>query len=190
MKWMIASDIHGSAHFCEKLMEAYGRERAERLILLGDLLYHGPRNPLPEGYDPMAVARMLNPLKRELLCVRGNCDAEVDQMVLEFPIMADYAVIPAAGFELFVTHGHLFEQKEPPVKPGGVLLMGHTHVQTNEKRGDRIICNPGSISLPKPGSYRGYMLLEDGALIWKTLEGREMDRLVPEKDGIPGGNSG
>ena len=180
MKWMIASDIHGSAHFCRILLEAFEREGAERLVLLGDLLYHGPRNPLPEGYAPMEVAAMLNPLKEKLLCVRGNCDAEVDQMVLEFPIMTDYAVIPQKGFDIFVTHGHLFEEKKPPLKRGDVLLMGHTHVQTCELAGEYTLCNPGSVSLPKPGSYRGYIVLEDGVLTWKTLEGRPMMKLDPQ----------
>lgn len=180
MKWLIASDIHGSAHFCEKLLEAYSREGAGRLILLGDLLYHGPRNPLPEGYAPMEVARMLNGLKGQILCVHGNCDAEVDQMVLEFPITADHALVSAGGFDIFATHGHLFENAEPPLSDGGIMLVGHTHVQTCEKRGRYTVCNPGSVSLPKEGSYRGYMLLEDGALIWKTLEGREMMRLTAE----------
>ena len=107
MKWMIASDLHGSALYCKKMIEAFEREGADRLLLLGDLLYHGPRNDLPEGYAPKEVIPLLNSLRPKLLCVRGNCDAEVDQMVLDFPILADYAVLPVGGRLVYATHGHV-----------------------------------------------------------------------------------
>ena len=110
MKLMIASDIHGSAYYCKKMVAAYQREHADRLLLLGDILYHGPRNDLPEDYDPKAVISLLNPLKQEILCVRGNCDTEVDQMVLDFPIMAEYCLLELNGQTIFATHGHLFSQ--------------------------------------------------------------------------------
>ncbi|MCR5767496.1 MAG: phosphodiesterase [Lachnospiraceae bacterium] len=129
MKWLIASDIHGSEFYCSRLTEAYKRENADRLLLLGDLLYHGPRNDLPKDYAPKKVAEMLNGLKNDILCVRGNCEAEVDQMMLEFPIMADYALIPLGKRAVFATHGHLFNKdKLPPLKPGDILLYGHTHI--------------------------------------------------------------
>ena len=169
MKWLCASDIHGSAVFCRKLLEAYERERAEKLVLLGDLLYHGPRNPLPEGYAPMEVARLLNAHKGEILCVRGNCDAEVDQMVLEFPIMAPQLLVCAFGRELIMTHGHHLE--ELPAEYHGIVLMGHTHVPCCVERGKLRLMNPGSVSLPKEGSFRGYITIDDERFLWKTLEG-------------------
>ena len=123
MKWMIASDLHGSAFYCKKMIKAFERERADRLLLLGDLLYHGPRNDLPEGYAPKEVIPLLNGLKPALLCVRGNCDAEVDQMVLDFPILADYAVLPVGRRLVYATHGHVHNLKNlPPLVPGDVLL--------------------------------------------------------------------
>lgn len=111
MKWMIASDLHGSAFYCRQMIKAFQREGADRLLLLGDLLYHGPRNDLPEGYAPKEVIPLLNSLKQKLLCVRGNCDAEVDQMVLDFPILADYAVLPVGGRLVYATHGHVHNLK-------------------------------------------------------------------------------
>ena len=160
MKWMIASDLHGSAFYCKKMIKAFERERADRLLLLGDLLYHGPRNDLPEGYAPKEVIPLLNGLKPALLCVRGNCDAEVDQMVLDFPILADYAVLPVGRRLVYATHGHVHNLKNlPPLAPGDVLLHGHTHL------------NPGSVSIPKEGSAHSYMTLEGETFLWKTLEG-------------------
>ena len=129
MKLMIASDIHGSAYYCEKMIEAYKREKADKLLLLGDLLYHGPRNDLPKDYNPKAVIAMLNAMKEDLLCVRGNCDTEVDQMVLEFPILADYCFIELDGHTIFATHGHHHNPANPPMlKKGDILLNGHTHI--------------------------------------------------------------
>ena len=172
MKWFIASDLHGSAPCCRQMLAAYERERADRMLLLGDLLYHGPRNDLPEGYAPKEVIDLLNGRKNEILAVRGNCEAEVDQMVLEFPVLADYALIPLGGRLIFATHGHLFgKDRLPPLKKGDILLQGHTHVPCREEREGIWIFNPGSVSLPKENSPRGYMTLEDGVFCWKTLEG-------------------
>ena len=180
MKWMIASDIHGSALFCRRLLAAFDRERADRLVLLGDLLYHGPRNPLPEGYAPQETAALLNVRRERLVCVRGNCDADVDQMVLEFPILSDSCLLYAGGRTVFATHGHLWNtQKRPPLCPGDVLLHGHTHVPAWEPFGDgNYYLNPGSVSLPKEDSPRGYLMLEDGAFTWKTLEGEPYHALT------------
>mgnify|MGYP000860042490 CR=1 FL=1 len=135
MKLMIASDIHGSAYYCEKMIEAYKREKADKLLLLGDLLYHGPRNDLPKDYNPKAVIAMLNAMKEDLLCVRGNCDTEVDQMVLNFPVMADYALILYGERNLYATHGHIYNENNlPPLKNGDILIHGHTHVLRAEKK--------------------------------------------------------
>ncbi len=171
MKLMIASDIHGSAYYAEKLKTAYERENAEKLILLGDLLYHGPRNDLPRDYAPKKVIEILNGMKDELLCVRGNCDTEVDQMVLDFPILADYAVIYADGKTLYLTHGHKFNPENPPkLKKGDYLVNGHTHIPANESMGDFTYINPGSVSIPKNGSGHGYMIFENGKFTLKELD--------------------
>ncbi|MCI8558141.1 MAG: phosphodiesterase [Lachnospiraceae bacterium] len=172
MKIMIASDIHGAAGFCEEMLAAYDREQAEKLLLLGDILYHGPRNDLPEQYAPKEVIEMLNARKEEFLCVRGNCDTDVDQMVLEFPIMAEYCILYEKGRMIFATHGHIFnEQKLPMLKKGDILLHGHTHVPVCKETEDYIYLNPGSVSIPKDGSWHGYLVLEDGVFTWKELDG-------------------
>ena len=172
MKWMIASDIHGSALFCQQMIQAYRRERADRLLLLGDLRYHGPRNDLPEQYNPKTVIALLNPLAADILCVRGNCDAEVDQMVLDFPIQADCCILSAGRRMIFATHGHLYNPDQPPaLHPGDVLLTGHTHVPACQARAGYTYCNPGSVSLPKSDSAAGYMTLQDQRLLWKDLSG-------------------
>ena len=180
MKIMIASDIHGSALYCGQLLEAFRREGADRLLLLGDILYHGPRNDLPEGYAPKTVIEQLNGEKDRLFCVRGNCDTEVDQMVLQFPILADYCLLTAGSRMIYVTHGHNYNrEKLPPVQPGDVLLHGHTHIPTWEPFGQDNLClNPGSVSIPKAGSPRSYMLLEGNEVCWKELTGGEYHRLT------------
>lgn len=172
MKWFIASDLHGSASYCKEMLAAYKREEADRLVLLGDILYHGPRNDLPEGYAPKEVIAMLNPFKDEILCVRGNCDTEVDQMVLEFPILADYAVIADGGLNVYLTHGHKYGEQNPfPMPKGSVLLCGHTHIPACNIHENFTYINPGSVSIPKNGSHHGYMILENGTFTWKDLAG-------------------
>ena len=172
MRLMIASDIHGSAYYCRQLLEAYDREGTEKLLLLGDVLYHGPRNDLPKDYAPKEVIAMLNPRKEEILCVRGNCDTEVDQMVLEFPILADYGFLYEKGHMIFITHGHVFNEKNlPMLKKGDILLHGHTHVPVCREHEDYVYMNPGSVSIPKEGSAHSYMTYEDGVFLWKNLEG-------------------
>ena len=169
---MIASDIHGAAGFCQSLLEAFDREGADRLLLLGDILYHGPRNDLPEGYNPRGVIALLNERRDLLLCVRGNCDTEVDQMVLDFPVMADYALLEIDGRRIYATHGHVFHPDHlPPLRPGDVLLFGHTHIPTRTERNGILCLNPGSVSIPKQNSPHGYMLLAGGEFEWKTLAG-------------------
>ena len=173
MKWMIASDIHGSAYYCRKLLEAYTEEGADRLLLLGDILYHGPRNDLPRDYAPKEVIALLNERKNDIYCVRGNCDTEVDQMVLDFPILADYAVLPVGRRLVYATHGHVHNLKNlPPLAPGDVLLHGHTHIPAWAEFGaGNLYLNPGSVSIPKEGSAHSYMTLEGETFLWKTLEG-------------------
>lgn len=155
MKLVIASDIHGSAFWCRKLMEHIEDIAPDKIVLLGDLLYHGPRNPLPDGYDPQEVAYMLNAVAQSIVAVRGNCDSEVDQMVLSFPCMADYAVLMDETQRMvFATHGHVFgPDNVPKVVRGSIVLSGHTHVKTNEERDGILWVNPGSVALPKDGSH-------------------------------------
>ena len=176
---MIASDLHGSAVYCRRMIGAFEREDADRLLLLGDLLYHGPRNDLPEGYAPKEVIPMLNGMKPKLLCVRGNCDAEVDQMVLDFPILADYAVLPVGQRLVYATHGHVHNLKNlPPLAPGDILLHGHTHIPAWTEFGEEnLYLNPGSLSIPKEGSAHSYMTLEGKTFRWKTLEGETYHEL-------------
>ena len=173
MKLMIASDIHGSAFYCKKMLEAFEREHADRLLLLGDILYHGPRNDLPEGYAPKEVIAMLNPLKENLMCVRGNCEAEVDQMVLEFPVLAEYAFLEIDGQVIFATHGHIYNPKNlPMMKKGDILLNGHTHIPACKMMDNGCMyMNPGSVSIPKENSEHSYMIFENRKFEWKNLDG-------------------
>ena len=172
MKFMIASDIHGSAYYCEKMLDAYRAEHAERLLLLGDLLYHGPRNDLPRDYAPKRVIELLNACKNEILCVRGNCEAEVDQMVLEFPVLAEYAFVALEKGAIFMSHGHNFNESNlPPLHKGDILLNGHTHVPKCTEHENFVYMNPGSTSIPKENSPHGYMTYENGLFLWKDFSG-------------------
>lgn len=174
MKLVFFSDLHGSAYYARMLPEIDAREKPERIVLLGDLLYHGPRNDLPRDYAPKEVTSILNAMKNRFLCVRGNCDAEVDQMVLDFPIASDSLVLFLNGRMAFVTHGHLFNTENPPkLCPGDLLIHGHTHVKAMEPFGqDNLYLNPGSAALPKDGDEPSYMTYEDGLFVIKTLDGR------------------
>lgn len=172
MKLLIASDIHGSAYYCRKMLEAYEKEGAQRMLLLGDILYHGPRNDLPREYAPKEVIRMLNEKKNEIYAIRGNCEAEVDQMVLEFPVLADYMVLFAGERAIYATHGHVYNETHlPPMKQGDVLLHGHTHVLRAEEKDGLLILNPGSVSIPKEGNPPTYATLADGLFQIRTFDG-------------------
>ena len=177
MKLMIASDLHGSAYYCKELLRAYLAEQPDKLLLLGDLLYHGPRNDLPLEYAPKEVIEMLNTRFDNILCVRGNCEAEVDQMVLQFPVMADYAWLCIDGLNIFATHGHLHgEQNPPPLQADDLLLCGHTHIPAFRKHENFTYVNPGSLSIPKENSPHSYVILESKELLWKELCSGEVYR--------------
>lgn len=179
MKYMIASDIHGSAYYCRKLLEEFEASGAERLILLGDILYHGPRNDLPKEYAPKEVIALLNAHKDRIYCIRGNCDTEVDQMVLEFPILADYALIAAGGLTIYATHGHVYNAGHlPPMQKGDILLHGHTHVLKAEQCGDITILNPGSVSIPKEGNPPTYAVLENQVFRIYDFEGNTIKEKI------------
>lgn len=172
MKLVFASDIHGSALYCAELCERIEEERPDRIVLLGDLLYHGPRNDLPEGYAPKEVITLLNKLKDRIIAVRGNCDSEVDQMVLDFPCMADYTTITTPeGYVLFVTHGHLHDVDAPTKLPrSDAFVFGHTHVKQGAVEDGLLMINPGSVSLPKDNE-RSYAIYEEGVFTFKDLSG-------------------
>ena len=168
MKLLVASDIHGSALWCEALMKSIEAQTPDKVILLGDLLYHGPRNPLPDGYAPREVAAMLNGMAERIVAVRGNCDSEVDQMMLRFPCLGDYALVFDGAKTLFATHGHVFGPDNVPFLPSGsVVLSGHTHIKTNWVKDGLLFANPGSVSLPKDGSH-SYGVYENG--VFRTFE--------------------
>ena len=170
MKLVIASDIHGSAFWCGKLVEQIEKEQPDKIILLGDILYHGPRNALPREYAPKQVIAMLSDLKDKILCVRGNCEAEVDQMVLPFPCMADFSQLVIEDKTLFLTHGHLWNPDHlPPVMEGAVFLYGHTHVKLDKMVGAIRCLNPGSVSIPKDGSH-SCLVYENGQFRFCILE--------------------
>ena len=178
MKYIIASDIHGSALWCKKLLDAFKKENGDRLILLGDILYHGPRNDLPDGYAPKEVIELLNAMKGRVISVRGNCEAEVDQMVLSFPVLADYTMLPIESKTVFLTHGHIYNENNlPPLCDGDVLVHGHTHVPVCEKRDGYVLINPGSVSIPKENSHHGYAVLENGEFILKDFDGEIKKRI-------------
>ena len=173
MRVLIASDIHGSAFGTEKLLERAEAENPDVMLLLGDLLYHGPRNALPKEYDPARTAELLNKSKNRILCVKGNCDSEVDQCVLDFPIMAEYAAMYVNGHRLYATHGDKFNKENPPLlMQGDVLLNGHFHVPEISlfNTGKNICINPGSVSIPKGGSAHSFALIEDNVVSIMSLE--------------------
>ena len=182
MKILIASDIHGSAKYCRMTIDAFRREDADKLVLLGDILYHGPRNPLPGEYSPKDVVEMLSEVKEKIICVRGNCDAEIDQALLPFPL-TDYAYLFVDGLDIYLSHGH----RETPPMVGGVYITGHTHVPLNAAEGEVYHLNPGSVSLPKENSAHGYILfcgdnfkpeaLGGGTFYFKTFDGNYYDKL-------------
>ncbi len=170
MKLMIASDIHGSAHWCRRLLEAWDREGADRLVLLGDILYHGPRNALPEEYAPMEVAAMLNERSGRIFGVRGNCDAEIDQTVLGFPLLSDYALLLWENRTLFCTHGHVYTpEAHPRLRDGDAFLFGHIHTPVCRREKGILYLNPGSAALPKENTQNSCMVLEDGVFRWLDL---------------------
>ena len=181
MSLMIASDLHGSALFCRDLLSRFAAEGCAELLLLGDILYHGPRNDLPEGYAPKQVVALLNAMSEKILCVRGNCDAEVDEMVLSFPFAQDTLALEREGLHLLAAHGHHTGPQQPvPAGACSVFLFGHTHIPFRKKIGGVWYLNPGSISIPKEGSARGYVTLDASGFQWKTLQGETYDALPLE----------
>ncbi|MBW4085384.1 phosphodiesterase [Paenibacillus sp. S150] len=178
MKLMFISDIHGSLYWLEQALAKAGEEQPHTLVILGDFLYHGPRNPLPEGYNPQGVAARLNAYGKSLVAVRGNCDAEVDQMLLQFPMMGDYVLILHEGRKIYATHGHGFSIDQLPLlTPGDVFIQGHTHLPVADVKEGITVLNPGSISLPKENNPNSYGILENGEFIIKTFAGQTVKQI-------------
>ncbi|PAB60729.1 phosphodiesterase [Anaeromicrobium sediminis] len=172
MKLMFVSDIHGSIYYAKRAIDIFEKEKADQLIILGDVLYHGPRNPLPKDYSPSEVAELLNAYKGKIIAIRGNCDSEVDQMVLNFPMMADYNYILYGNKRLFLTHGHIYNENNMDRLSGGdVLIHGHTHIPVAKEVADKYVVNPGSITLPKENNPNSYGILENNLLEIKDIEG-------------------
>ncbi len=169
MKLLIASDIHGSSYYCKKLLEKYSDEKPDKMLLLGDILYHGPRNDLPRDYAPKQVIDMLNSIADSILCLRGNCDTEVDQMVLDFNILSDCCTIFDMGLTMYATHGHHIDDIK--CAPASILLAGHTHIPAYEQRDGYVYINPGSVSIPKENSHHGYVIYSDRSFEWKDFDG-------------------
>ena len=176
MKLLIASDLHGSAYYTKKLLERYRAENAEQLILLGDIYNHGPRNPLPEGYDPMGVAALLNPLSAVLTVVKGNCDSDVDTMISEFDFVSE-AVLYLDEKKIFLQHGDRYSIQNLPKNCGDAFIYGHYHTGFLKRAGNVVVANCGSISLPKENTAHSYIVLERGELVLKDIEGNEIDRM-------------
>lgn len=171
MKLFIISDIHGSLYYLKKVMEIFEKENYDKLVILGDELYHGPRNPLPKDYSPKEVIEILNKYKDKIIAVRGNCDSEVDQMVLSYPIMSDYSMIYLGNKRVFLTHGHIYNIDNPlPMSKGDILLHGHFHIPMIEKKDERYFFNPGSISLPKNNSNHSFAILDETKFQIKDLD--------------------
>lgn len=181
MKIFFMSDIHGSEYYLNKALGAYEREKCEYIVILGDILYHGPRNDIPKGYNPKSVANTLNKLKNKIMCVKGNCDGEVDQMMIEFPILCDYSTMFYNGKRLFLTHGHKYNKNNMlPIDKGDVIISGHTHIPVCEEIEGIYFINPGSITFPKENTKHSYGILEDNKFTIKDLSGENVLEITIE----------
>ncbi len=173
MKLLIISDIHGSLYYAKKAITAYETENADYIVILGDELYHGVRNPLPQEYNPKEVALLLNKYCDKIVAIRGNCDSEVDEMVLDFPIMTSYSTILYNGRRFFLSHGHIYNESNlPKLSDGDVFMYGHTHIPVAKKQENIYIFNPGSITLPKENNPNTYGVLENNTLLIKKFDGK------------------
>ena len=177
MKYLIASDIHGSAYYTQKLISAFESEGAEKLILLGDIYNHGPRNPLPEEYAPLKVAELLNGIKDKLIVIKGNCDSQVDTLISEFDFV-DNSVLVSGDKTVFCTHGHIYNQNSMPKTKFDGIIYGHFHTGFIKEENGVIIVNAGSVSLPKDNTKNSYVLLEDGCIYLKDLQGNIIDKAL------------
>lgn len=179
MKLFFISDIHGSYFYLKKALERFNEEKAEHLVILGDILYHGARNPLPKEYNPKGVIELINGYSDRIIAVRGNCDSEVDEMVLGFPIMSTYSNVIYNGRRLFLTHGHIYyEDNMPNLRDGDLFIHGHTHIPRADKKYNKYLINPGSITLPKENNPHTYGVLENDRFTIKDLDGSVVKEII------------
>ncbi len=179
MKLFFLADVHGSAHYMSRALELFEKEKASYIVLLGDLLYHGPRNPFPKDYDPASVVGMLNNVREKIIAVRGNCDSDVDQMVLPFPLMSDHGSILVGNRRIFLTHGHIYSPENlPPLTKGDIFVSAHTHIPLASIHEGIYLFNPGSVALPKGGSRNSYGIFDNGDLVVKNLDGKVENRVI------------
>lgn len=172
MKYFIASDIHGSEKYCKLMIECFIKSKCDKLILLGDILYHGPRNDLPDGYNPKGVIKILNEFCEKIICVKGNCEAEVDQMVLDFPVLCENGNLCLNGKNIYLTHGHHLDELK--LCENDTVFFGHTHIPLFEKKDGVLYINPGSVSIPKENSYHSCIILEDNEIEFLNIETKEV----------------
>lgn len=179
MKYLIVSDIHGSLPALKQVLAFYENQQCDQLCILGDILNYGPRNGLPEGLAPKGIAEMLNKMADQIIAIRGNCDSEVDQMLLDFPILADYALIADNGKRLFLTHGHVYNEEKMPKGKHDCFFYGHTHLWKLEHTGSTLICNTGSVTFPKGGNVPTFATYEEGTVRMWSLEGELLKEYAP-----------
>ena len=174
MKLLVVSDIHGSAYYAEKIPEIFEKEKADKIIVLGDLYYHGPRNPLTKDYSPMKVAEILNSLKDRLEVIKGNCDAEVDEMISEFKFK-EHLLLDVNNLKVYFTHGHKNNMDNLPDEQIDMMVYGHFHTGFIVKKDGIIFANPGSISLPKDNTKNSYLILDKESIVLKDIDGNVID---------------
>lgn len=174
MKLLVVSDIHGSAYYAEKIPEIFEREKADKIIVLGDLYYHGPRNPLTKDYSPMKVAEILNSLKDRLEVIKGNCDAEVDEMISEFKFK-EHLLLDVNNLKVYFTHGHKNNMDNLPDEQIDMMVYGHFHTGFIVKKDGIIFANPGSISLPKDNTKNSYLILDKESIVLKDIDGNVIE---------------
>lgn len=184
MKYLIVSDIHGSVSRLKTVLDFYRKNKCDMLLILGDILNYGPRNGLPDDLNPQAIVALLNSMKDEIIAIRGNCDSEVDQMLLDFPIMSDYTIVVDNGIKLFLTHGHIFNENNLPKGKNHCIIYGHTHLWKLEKKDDIIICNTGSITFPKGGNEPTFCVYENKNIFTYNIEGKLLDKISIEEKSI------
>lgn len=171
MKYLLVSDIHGSLPALERVLEFYRKENCDMMLILGDILNYGPRNGLPEGLDPKGIAERLNAMASDIVAIRGNCDSEVDQMLLHFPILSDYTMLIDNGRRLFLTHGHIYNEERMPAVRTDAFVYGHTHLWKLEQHDNTIVCNLGSVTFPKGGNEPTFGLYDNGTLSIRRIDG-------------------
>lgn len=178
MKYLLVSDIHGSLPNLEKVIRFFSEGSYDMMLILGDIMNYGPRNGVPEGLDAQGVAAALNQLSSKIAAIRGNCDSEVDQMLLNFPCMGDYAIVVENGTRIFLTHGHRYAPEGLPEGSFDVFASGHTHLWSLERKDGAIICNTGSITFPKQGKVATFATLdEDSVMRIRDLDGNVLASL-------------